>query len=272
MFYQPIVFSKEMYSIKTNKHADFPMHWHSDLEIIYCREGSFSARLDTDEFSIEEGDVLYVGSSMPHEYLQCSQNCVVTLLRVGSVFLGNELFVEIAKKQVATPVLMKNHKMQEILEHLIALHDGEQRIENTLEIQGFILLVISYLLKCLPEREDLVNLNQRLNSVLSVQSTLDYVALHFADNITLENAACISGYSKGAFCKIFKEATDMSFHQYLNDYRIKMACILLREEKNSITEIMERVGFGDVKTFCRVFRQKKGTSPSEYRKNINKYI
>ena len=110
------------------------------------------------------------------------------------------------------------------------------------------------------------NLNQRLNSMLNIQSTLDYVALHFADNITLEEAAGISDYSKGAFCKMFKEATGMSFHQYLNDYRIKMACMLLRDDKSSITEIVEKVGFGDVKTFGRVFRQKMGMSPSEYRK------
>jgi len=266
MFFQPIVFSEEMYSVRTQRLTDFPMHWHSDLEIVHCRKGTFSVRLDTEEFRVEAGDILYVGSSVPHEYFQCSEDCVIALLRVGSVFIGNEVFVEIVKKQVAFPIIKENNKIQEIFDRLVALRYGEKKLENTLETQGLILFGISCILKCLPDRVHLLNLNQRLNSVLNIQSTLDYVALHFADNITLEEAAGISDYSKGAFCKMFKEATGMSFHQYLNDYRIKMACMLLRDDKSSITEIVEKVGFGDVKTFGRVFRQKMGMSPSEYRK------
>lgn len=56
---------------------------------------------------------------------------------------------------------------------------------------------------------------------------------------------------------------------YLNAYRINKARdLLLTNAQMSISEISERVGIANVKTFNRLFRQMNGMSPTQYRKSI----
>ena len=98
MFYQPIVLSDNLYSVKTGRLSDFPEHWHSDLELMYCREGCFFVKIEDCEYKLQAGDILFVGSAMPHMYYGVEEN-FITILRVGSVFLGGALFTDIAKKR-----------------------------------------------------------------------------------------------------------------------------------------------------------------------------
>ena len=53
----------------------------------------------------------------------------------------------------------------------------------------------------------------------------------------------------------------------LNRQRIKSSYGLLSETTMSIAEIAQEVGFGEAKTFCRVFKNIAGITPGEYRKN-----
>lgn len=269
MFYQAIVLSQDTFSVRTNPHKDFPEHWHSDLEIIYCHQGAFGVSFEKQEFIVREGQILFVGSSVPHAYFNCTKDCMVTLLRIGSLFFGSTLFMEIAKKQFVNPVLEDDKEAQEIFLHVAKLYEKEGTLVNKLMLQGLVQIIVSLLLERLPQKDDFVNYDKRLNSVLNIQKTLDYVSKCFAQDITVDTAAKVSGYSKGAFCRVFKEATDMSFHQYLTNYRVQMACVLLQESQFPMTKVAEKAGFQDMKTFGRVFKQIKGIPPSEYRKKYN---
>ena len=86
------------------------------------------------------------------------------------------------------------------------------------------------------------------------------------ENITVEEAAAVSGYEKSSFCRSFKNATNATFHNYLNMYRVKKSRVLLTETDDSISAISYRVGFTQHKNFCRLFKELNGVSPSDYRK------
>ena len=50
----------------------------------------------------------------------------------------------------------------------------------------------------------------------------------------------------------------------LNEYRIELACRLLKQQKDSVAEICYQAGFNNVPYFNRVFKKLKGVAPSEY--------
>ncbi len=267
MFYQPIILTKGLYSADIRNLEQYPLHWHSDLEILFCHKGSFGVRIDTTEYLVNPGQTLLVGSSQPHEYFNCSKDNVITLLRVGSVYFGSALFMEIAKKQFATPVIENNIEIKNVFTHISDLCRTEETLESKLEMQACIYSLVSLLLRHLPPAASVsARQNKRLHYVLNIQKTLDYVSTNFDKDIPVEKAAQIAGYEKNAFSRLFKQATDTSFHQYLNNYRIKKACILLLDNGGTISKIAEMVGFPELKTFCRVFKQITGVTPSEYRK------
>ena len=89
-----------------------------------------------------------------------------------------------------------------------------------------------------------------------------YVVCNSRRDITLDDVARHVGMNRASFCVFFKKATGKTFVNYLNEYRIELACQLLQERSMAISEICYSVGFNNVPYFNRVFKRKKGYAPS----------
>lgn len=76
-----------------------------------------------------------------------------------------------------------------------------------------------------------------------------------------------TGISEKLLFQLIKEATGCTLAEYLENIRLQHAQELLLTTKLSNAEIAERVGFGHVNTFYRVFSKRKGISPAKFRKN-----
>lgn len=67
--------------------------------------------------------------------------------------------------------------------------------------------------------------------------------------------------------RLFKTYTKKSIHEYLLDYRIEMAKIMLVSTLDSITIIAEKTGFNSYSYFIELFKNRVGISPLKYRKS-----
>lgn len=97
------------------------------------------------------------------------------------------------------------------------------------------------------------------------KNVIAFIDDHYAENLTLEAAAAYSGFSKYHFSRLFKQYTGFTYYEYLIFRRIKAAEELLAQPHLSITEIALQSGFSSISSFNRIFKQKKGCTPSEYR-------
>lgn len=95
-----------------------------------------------------------------------------------------------------------------------------------------------------------------------------YIALNYAQPITLDDAAAMSCMERTYFSKRFKALTGFGFQEYLTQTRLQAAEQLLRDTSLSVGEIAEQCGFSGANYFGDVFRRWKGVSPSQYRKHI----
>lgn len=111
----------------------------------------------------------------------------------------------------------------------------------------------------------LVTDNLGIRDILNPAITL--LEQNYSDS-SLSNAslATAANISEVYFRRLFKEAYNMSPHQYLLDIRIRRAKQLLAENLYSVTTISEQCGFSSVYHFCRVFKQITGQTPTEYMK------
>lgn len=265
MFYQPIVLDKSGFQVKPLRNADFPMHLHSDLEILYSEEGTFFVENEETKYTINSGDIILIGSCEPHK-LSCEKEVNGCIISLGFMFFGDE-FAEMRNLHFDDPVLRNNEEIKTQISEIQLLISREKTIASNMEIRGRLYQIVSILLNGLTLSEKITNRQQeRLFAVSKIQNALDFVAMHYNENITVEQAAAVSGYEKSSFCRSFKNATNATFHSYLNAYRIKKARILLTESDDSISVISYRVGFSQHKNFCRLFKEINGLSPSEYRK------
>jgi AraC-like DNA-binding protein len=73
------------------------------------------------------------------------------------------------------------------------------------------------------------------------------------------------GLSVPYFQRLFRRETGYTPLQYLNQYRIEQAKMLLAETKDSVEAIARQVGIPNEKYFARLFRQINGMSPRQHR-------
>jgi len=91
-----------------------------------------------------------------------------------------------------------------------------------------------------------------------------YVICNATRNISLDHIVRHVGMNRSAFCVFFKRTTGKTFIMYLNEYRVELACRLLKQKKMSVSEICYHVGFTNIPYFTRTFKKIKGCSPTKF--------
>ncbi len=84
--------------------------------------------------------------------------------------------------------------------------------------------------------------------------------------LTNESIAEFVGISEVYLRKLFKEKLNATPKQYILDIRLEMAKQIITHTNESITNIAEQCGFANVYHFCRIFKNKIGYTPLNYRK------
>lgn len=100
----------------------------------------------------------------------------------------------------------------------------------------------------------------------SIQKVCDYVDTHLQEDISLEQMADYINVSSFYLSKLFKEEKGVTFINFISDKRLEKARQMLEETELSIKEITAEVGYNDQNYFSRIFKNKYGVSPKEYRK------
>ena len=98
-----------------------------------------------------------------------------------------------------------------------------------------------------------------------VERCKDYVRKHFKEKIYLEDIAEKLGISTGYLSRLFKKETGQNLQDYIVDFRVERAVNLLVYSDESIPDIAEYVNFPSQSYFGRVFKERKGMTPKQYR-------
>jgi len=98
-----------------------------------------------------------------------------------------------------------------------------------------------------------------------VKKAILYLNLHAPAQIARWKLADTVHVSDDYLTRIFHKEMGLSIWEYLNRYRISLACELLLHTNDSIYEIALRTGFQDQAYFCRVFKKIHGIPPGKLR-------
>lgn len=117
--------------------------------------------------------------------------------------------------------------------------------------------------------------NQLMVSAEPVESPLVsraklYIAQNQDGEISLRQVAAAVNTSAFYFCKMFKQATGLTFTDYLARTRIEKVKNLLLNPHKRISEVAYETGFQSLSQFNRVFRRVTGESPTAWRAKLPK--
>lgn len=98
----------------------------------------------------------------------------------------------------------------------------------------------------------------------------NYISKNYMDELRLPELASLAGMSSSAFSRFFKLHTGRNISEYIIDLRLGYAARMLVDTAKSISEIGFDCGFNNLSNFNRIFKKKKGCSPSEFRESYHK--
>lgn len=103
--------------------------------------------------------------------------------------------------------------------------------------------------------------------VHAIQSAMDEAQLYKEPGLTIADLAGHVGVLEyKARNTINKSMQHRNFNQFLNSYRIKEACRLIRSTRYPVSRIAMDVGYSSLSAFNRAFREHMDTTPSDYRR------
>lgn len=91
--------------------------------------------------------------------------------------------------------------------------------------------------------------------------------LHNPD-YTVQDMSATLAMSSSSLNRFIKKEAGCSPQEYIRRRRIEQACVYIKQEKGTISEIAYSVGFNSVNYFCRVFRQLKGVAPTQFQEGV----
>ena len=105
-----------------------------------------------------------------------------------------------------------------------------------------------------------------------INKIVQFVEGNYQRKISLEDVGELVGMSASSVSRFFKQRTRHNFWDYLNGFRIDRAAQMMIETEHTISEISYACGFNNISNFNRVFRERIGTTPSDYRNKFKESI
>jgi len=100
----------------------------------------------------------------------------------------------------------------------------------------------------------------------------EWLEANYPGRIRVEDLASQFGMSKRTLIRRFNSALNMSPNAYIQTVRIEAARKLLEETERTVDQVMNDVGYEDGSSFRRLFRQKTGLTPTEYRRRFSRRL
>ncbi len=104
----------------------------------------------------------------------------------------------------------------------------------------------------------------------AIAKVKQYIDEHFCENITRDTLGEIVYLSPGYLAASFKRETGSSLGSYIIERRMEKAKALLADGKLTVSEVAFAVGYDNFTYFSRLFKNKVGVMPKEYKKGRKK--
>ncbi len=252
-------------------------HYHPEYELVCVLAGNGTRQVGNHASNYENGDLVLMGPDLPHSGF--GLNTRGTIEQVVVQF----------KKEVFNTSLLMRPEMKHI--HILlekssyGISFGEATKEKVMKkmvkllkmppFERFIEFTGILQLLAIAEDHTLLNSQVTLPSTIRkvhvrLQNIFNYVEQNFQEEINIKKVADIAHLTVPAFCNYFKKIMNITFTDFINQYRIEQACIMLQQDK-SIGEVCFACGFNNVPYFNKVFKNIVKKTPSEFKKTANSY-
>jgi AraC-like DNA-binding protein len=262
---------------RLKKEFNYPLHTHDECELNFIENAQGAKRIvgDSNEEIGNYELVLITSKDLEHTWEQ--NNCISNNIREITIQFSPLLF---PKEFIEKDQFRSINKMFELAKNGLAFSTSSiMKIYSQLDNlasekeQGFYtvlkFLSIMYELSQFPDSRQLASNSfakrEPIVDSRRIMKVQNYIDHNFNQEIKLDELAVLAGMTKTSFCRFFKLRTGRSVIDYVLSVRLGHASRMLLNTTHTIIEIAYICGFNNQSNFNRIFRNKKGVSPKEFR-------
>lgn len=254
-------------------------HWHNDYEFDVLLSGSLDFYINDTKLEMKRGDCVFINKDTLHSAIQseCSEEATVLVITFDPSLLTGKVSDLIYKKYF---VPMESERIQGFMVDK-STPSGAEIIENLLKIGELDREEYGYELKTLSLISDawanvVKYINRKNESSLIARSQdrkddlakeiVSYIHAHYMEKLTVESIAKNLNISRSECFRCFKRFTDRSPVEYITEYRLAHAAVMLRSSTRTLSDICMSCGFSSASYFGKLFKEKYSVTPYEYRR------
>lgn len=254
------------YNIFSENTMFVPNHWHEHLEIILLLEGNLNISSNGQTHKLLPGEFYIINCREIHETQSHSYVCGC-LLQIPLDFLKYYLpdMESIRFRTLYAQGHAQFPELSQLFHQMNAVFEKKEKGYQFLF--SSLLHQFLYILFCDAEAvDDKTRTKRDQRNFARIDLVMRYVQKHYAEPISLSDAAGMVALQPEYFCRLFRAYTGQTFLEYLCAVRLSVFYELLLHTNEEITVLMEQCGFTGYKTFRKHFYQVYGCTPSDCRK------
>lgn len=253
-----------------------PWHWHKAVELFYIESGALEYSTPNGTIVFPQGSGGFVNSGILHTTKpQSFSSNTIQLLHLFDVSLLSGYAGSLIECKYITPlttspsieilpIYLENARHSEILEVLKqSFQLSENEFGYELKLREALSTIWLMLLALPPPKQ-----TRKMAADDKIKSMMIYIHDNYSKKIRVSDIAAAAFISERECYRFFNRFLHITPNEYLTDYRIDTASRLLISSHENITTIALSCGFGSGSLFGKVFREKTGYTPAEYRKKM----
>jgi AraC-like DNA-binding protein/mannose-6-phosphate isomerase-like protein (cupin superfamily) len=292
--------SKELYTSKTNfiiesekflskdkmimvrqhtRFVDFPLHKHDYIEVNYVYNGQLEQTVGGRPIILKKGELLLLNQHIEHEIKACAKEDIVINFIIRPAFF-DFIFSYLSSGTIVSDFLLSSlynntqngqylyFKVSEVegIQDLIRKMIHEIMFPTTFSESAIKLYMGLFMIELIKNSDRVERKEEASITHYLVVESLKYIEEHYKEASLYELAEQLNQSHYG-LSKTIKKATSRTFKDLLQERRLGKAKEMLEGTDLPIASIVEQVGYDNISYFYRIFKEKFGQTPKEFRAN-----
>ena len=221
-----------------------------DYDLWIMTEGTVHIKTMSKSIVLNKGDVYLFYPNIEYEASCMSDGCAF-------IYAHFDFKIGYNNRALDCYDINTNYEYSEVKAQVDPFFDFFKKSENDqlisfLAVKGSFLSLLAKIIEIKGRKPVQTNTNPK--SIIKLIPALDYISSHLDSTINLKTLSDIVFLSEKYFCSLFKDIMGISPIKYINDLKINTSLEYLYENKYSIKEISELLGYSDQFAFSTAFR------------------
>ena len=249
-------------------------HWHTELEFVYVQSGTVTAWIGEKQLELPSDSGIFINSKFLHRFSSPVDAVIPNFLCMPSFLAATDSYIY---QNYVKPIVTSNipfwifcreiswqARVLDLMKQIFSAQTSGSSchlLTSALMQQLWLEIYEHTDLSTSPEITGQFSVNRA-----RLQLMMQFIHENYRKNLSLDEIAAQSMISKSSALNLFRRYLYITPVNYLINYRLKQAALLLSHTEKKVSTISAETGFHNVDYFCRAFKKHYQVTPGEYRK------